>query len=69
MQYPEWIYVLTLEAIFVCLSFTPAFMLLKGLQTKRWHWVLIGIAEAIVIALALYAFFVLIALKFGYRGG
>lgn len=62
MQYPEWIIVLTLEAIFLCLAFTPAFMLLKRLKTKTWHWVFIGTVEAIVIALTLYGLFVLIAL-------
>jgi len=58
MQFPAWIVVLILEAIFVCLAFTPAFMLLKGLKTKTWHWVIIGIAEVIVVAATLFALFV-----------
>jgi hypothetical protein len=62
MQYPEWIFVLALESSFVCLAFAPAFMLLKGFKTRPWHWVVIGAVEAIIIAVALYALFVLIAL-------
>lgn len=58
MQFPAWLVVLAMEAIFVCLSFTPAFMLLKGWKTKTWHWVLIGILEAIVVALVLIALYV-----------
>ena len=59
MQFPAWLVVLAMEAIFVCLSFTPAFMLLKGWKTKTWHWVLIGIVEAIVVALVLIALYIL----------
>lgn len=55
MQFPAWLVVLLLEVIFVCLAFTPAFMFLRGLNTKTWHWVLIGIAEVIVVALILGA--------------
>jgi hypothetical protein len=58
MPNAQWIVVLFIEAIFVCLSFTPAFMLFKGFKTKTWHWVVVGIIEAtvIVIAFALLAF-------------
>lgn len=62
MQYPEWLYVLALEMIYVCLSFTPALMVLKGLKTEKWHWVVIGIVEVIVLALAVYALLVLVSL-------
>lgn len=62
MQFPQWLYVLVLEGIFVCLSIIPGWMLLKGWKTKPWHWVVIGVVEAIVIAEALCAFFVWIAL-------
>ncbi|MGH8022991.1 MAG: hypothetical protein ACRED1_05390 [Limisphaerales bacterium] len=62
MQYPQWVYVLVLEAIFVCLSFTPGLMLLMGLKTRTWHRVLMVVVEAIVLALALLAALVLIAL-------
>jgi hypothetical protein len=55
MQFPAWIIVLALEAIFVCLAFTPAFMLFKGFKTKTWHWAFIGIIEVIVVALVLFA--------------
>jgi hypothetical protein len=58
MVFPAWLVVLIMEAVFVCLAFTPAFMLLRGLKIKTWHWVLIGIVEAIVVALTLYALFV-----------
>jgi len=68
MQFPEWLIVLILETIYVCLSFTPAFMVLKGLKTKRWHWVLISTAEAIVLALVLCAIFVMITLETSSRG-
>ncbi|HXC37006.1 MAG TPA: hypothetical protein VNV43_14100 [Candidatus Acidoferrales bacterium] len=63
MQFPAWLVVLAMEAIFVCLSFTPAFMLLKGWKTKTWHWVVIGIAETIVVALVLIAFYILANLE------
>jgi hypothetical protein len=59
MQFPAWLVVLAMEAIFVCLSFTPAFMLFKGWKTKTWHWVVIGILEAIVVALVLIALYIL----------
>jgi hypothetical protein len=55
MEYPAWIFVLAVEAIYICLAFTPAFMLLIGLKTKTWHWVFITIVEAIVFAVALNA--------------
>jgi hypothetical protein len=61
MQYPEWIFVLALEAVFACLAFAPAGMLLKGLRTKTWHWVIIGIMEALVMGLVAYALFFLVA--------
>ena len=51
---PDWPYQLALATIYVCLAFTPAFMFLKGLKTKTWHWVLTTIAEVIVLPLALY---------------
>jgi hypothetical protein len=58
MEFPAWLVVLVLDAVWICLTFAPAFMLLRGLNTKTWHWVLIGIAEAVVIALTLFALFV-----------
>lgn len=54
MQYPEWIFVLGLEGISACLAFTPAVMLFKGLKTKTWHWIFIGLTEAIVIGFVAY---------------
>lgn len=64
MQYPQWLYVLIWEAIYVCLAFTPAFMLLKGFKTKTWQWMLIGVVEVIVVGLAGYALFAFIGMKF-----
>lgn len=63
MQFPAWVVVLLLEVIFVCVAATPVFMLLKGLKTKTWHWVLIGIVEAIVLALSLFG------ISIGITGG
>jgi cell division protein FtsW (lipid II flippase) len=63
MQFPAWIVVLAMEAVFVCLSFTPAFMFFKGWKTKTWHSVVIGIVEAIVVALVLIALYVLANLE------
>lgn len=63
MPYPQWIAVLVIEAIFVCFAFTPAFMLLRGFKTKTWHWVVIGMAEVVVVAVALYAVLALIAIS------
>lgn len=57
MQFPAWLVVLALEVVFVCLALTPAFMLIKGLKTKTWHWVVIGTGEVIVFALVLAALF------------
>jgi hypothetical protein len=61
MQYPEWLFVLGLEAIFACLAFAPAVMLVKGLKTKMWHWIFIGIVEALVMGFVAYALFFLVA--------
>ncbi|HTV43188.1 MAG TPA: hypothetical protein VMF08_21665 [Candidatus Sulfotelmatobacter sp.] len=55
LEFPAWLVVLIMEAVFVCLAFTPAFMLLRGLKTKTSHWVIIGVTEAVVIALILLA--------------
>lgn len=63
---PQWIVVLFIEAIFVCFAFTPAFMLFKGFKTKTWHWVVVGIIEATVIAVALFALLAFIGIT---RGG
>lgn len=62
MQYPQWVYVLVLEAIFVCVAFTPGLMLLMGLKTRTWHRVLISVLEAVVLVLVLLAVLALIAL-------
>lgn len=66
LPYPQWIVVLVIEALFVGWSFTPAFILFKGYKTKTWHWVFIGIVEAIVIAIALFSVLAFIA---AMRGG
>lgn len=66
LPYPQWVVVLVIEAIFVGCSFVPAFMLLKGYKTKTWHWVLIGIVEAIVIAITLFSVLAYIVVM---RGG
>ena len=63
---PQWIIVLFIEAFFVCLSFTPAFMLFKGFKAKTWHWVVVGTVEAVVMAIALFALLAFIAIT---RGG
>jgi hypothetical protein len=51
-----WAEVLAMQAIFICLSFTPAVMFILGLKTKTLQWVVIAIVEAIVMALAAIAF-------------
>ncbi|HXC37007.1 MAG TPA: hypothetical protein VNV43_14105 [Candidatus Acidoferrales bacterium] len=67
--YPDdWPYELAFAAIYVCLAFTPAFMLLMGLTTKTWHWVFIGIAEAIVVGLALFALIAFIGMALSNPG-
>lgn len=58
---PQWIVVLLIETIFVCLSFAPAFMLFKGMKTKKPNWVFIGIVEAIALAVVLFATFAFVA--------
>ena len=68
-KYPVWLNVLVMEALFICLAFTPAFMLLMGFKTKTWQRVFIGIVEAIVVALALIAILVVIRLAFSPPGG
>jgi cell division protein FtsW (lipid II flippase) len=60
MQYPQWLYVLIWETIYVCLAFAPAFMFFRKLKTKTWHWILIGVVEVIVVGSALYALFAFI---------
>ena len=62
-KYPVWLNVLVIEALFVCLAFTPAFMLLTDYKTKTWHRIFIGIVEAIVIALVLLALFIYISMR------
>jgi hypothetical protein len=68
MQYPEWMFVLALELIFVCMAFTPAFMFLKKLKTKTWHWVVISVVEAIVIGIASYAILAWMAISMSNPG-
>ena len=60
MEFPAWVVVLVIDAVWVCLTFAPAFMLLRGLNTKTWHWALIGIMEVIVVALGICALFVMV---------
>jgi cell division protein FtsW (lipid II flippase) len=69
MQYPQWLYVLIWEAIYVFLAFTPAFMFFRKLKTKTWHWVSVGVVEVIVVVVALYALFAFIGMKFMVAGG
>lgn len=68
MQYPQWLFVLTLEAVFAGVAFTPAAMLLKGLKTKTWHWVVIGIVEALVMGFVACALFSLVAVTMANPG-
>lgn len=65
LEFPAWVVVLLLEAFFVCLSFTPAFMLFKGFKTKTWHWVVIGTVEVIVIGVMVCAVFAFLTLLEG----
>ena len=67
LPYPSWCIVLVIEAVFVCVAFTPAYMLFKGYKTKTWHWVVIGIIEAIVIAITVWALLMFIVIL--VRGG
>jgi hypothetical protein len=65
LPYPSWCVVLMLEVLFALWAFTPAFMLIKGLKTKTWQWVFIGIVEVIVLGIALFALLARIAMLEG----
>jgi phosphate/sulfate permease len=64
-DYPPDPFTFVLIGIYVCLAITPAFMFLKGLKTKTWHWVSIAIVEAIVLAPVLGLLVALIKLAEG----
>lgn len=65
---PDWPYEVALTALYASLAFTPAFMFLTGLKTKTWQWVLIGIAEVIVVGLAAFVLFAIIGMALSNPG-